>query len=316
MRGDFLVVRGLKKHFKLGTGPPVKAVDGIDFEVRRGETLGIAGESGSGKTTLARTVIRLYRPTAGDVLYEGRNVARSRESELGWLRRRVQMVFQDPLASLDPRMPAHDAVTEPLVLSGFDPRSRKDRAIELLEMVGLRRQLAGRYPHELSGGERQRVAIARALAMNPAMIIADEPVSSLDVSIRAQVLNLLQDLKERLGLTYIVISHDLSTLRHVSTTVLVMYRGTAVEVGSSEEIFSNPLHPYTESLVAAAPVPDPDAERVRPRLILPGETADRAELAAGCRVRTRCARALRRCADERPPFRDLGGGRRVACHLV
>lgn len=314
-----LKVRGLKKYFRVRgfrRAGMLKAVDGVDFDVSAGETLGVVGESGCGKTTLARTVIRLYRPTAGEIVYRGRDISRVPESELRWMRKEVQMIFQDPFASLNPRMTVNDIISEPLVLSGYGRERCKQRVQELLEMVGLNPEHANRYPHEFSGGQRQRIGIARALAMNPSMIIADEPVSALDVSIQAQIVNLLQNLQEKMGLTYVVIAHDLSMVRHISDRVMVMYLGKVVEIAPSDEIYSNPLHPYTQALMSAVPIPDPEVESQRQRVMLKGEVPSPIDPPPGCRLRPRCKRASKRCAEGEPRLRDAGGGHMVACHLL
>lgn len=314
-----LKVRGLKKYFRVGglrRAGMLKAVDGVDFDVSAGETLGVVGESGCGKTTLARTIIRLYRPTAGEIVYRGRDISRVPEAELRWMRKEVQMIFQDPFASLNPRMTVNDIISEPLVLSGYGRERCKEKVQELLKMVGLNPEHASRYPHEFSGGQRQRIGIARALAMNPSMIIADEPVSALDVSIQAQIVNLLQNLQEKIGLTYVVIAHDLSMVKHISDRVMVMYLGKVVEIARSDEIYSNPLHPYTQALMSAVPIPDPEVESQRQRLMLNGEVPSPIDPPPGCRLWPRCKRASKRCAEGEPRLCDAGGGHMVACHLL
>jgi len=325
-----LEVRELVVHFPLHRGllrrraGSVRAVDGVTFEVRAGETLGLVGESGSGKSTVARAVLRLEPPTSGSVLFDGEDLGAFAPPELRARRRRLQMVFQDPYASLNPRMSVGGAVREPLDIHGVGaPRDRRSRADELLERVGLDPRQATRYPHELSGGERQRVGIARALATSPRLIVADEPISALDVSIQAQIVNLLVDLKDDLGLTYLLIAHDLAMVRHVSDRVAVMYLGKLVETGTREDIFERALHPYTKALIAAIPVPDPGRESTRVRLPLGGEPPSPAAPPAGCRFHTRCPFATDRCWAEEPPLREVpveGRGtdgalpHLVACH--
>ncbi|MEV0587806.1 oligopeptide/dipeptide ABC transporter ATP-binding protein [Nonomuraea sp. NPDC050310] len=314
-------VRGLKVHFPIKKGVfvdkvvgHVRAVDGVDLDIRRGKTYGLVGESGCGKSTLGRAMLRLVEPTDGTVTFDGVEMRSLRPEPLRLLRRRLQMVFQDPLASLDPRQSVESILTEPLRTHAFKG-DHGARVRELLDVVGLPANAAGRYPHEFSGGQRQRVGIARAIALNPEMIIADEPVSALDVSIQAQIVNLLEDLQEQLGLTYVVVAHDLAVVRHVSDTIGVMYLGAIVEESSSDELYAEPLHPYTIALMSAIPIPDPEVEERRERILLTGDLPSPANIPPGCRFHTRCPfRQTTRCADEVPALREIRPGRKVACH--
>jgi peptide/nickel transport system ATP-binding protein len=319
---DVLVsVRGLKVHFRIRGGAllarttgHVYAVDGVDLEIRRGTTLGLVGESGCGKSTLGRAILRLAPVTEGSVWVDGVDVATLEGERLRQERQNMQMVFQDPLASLNPRQSIETILTEPLRAHGiaFDPATR---VRELLDKVGLPASAARKYPHEFSGGQRQRIGIARAIAMEPSFVIADEPVSALDVSIQAQVLNLLEDLQEELGLTYLVIAHDLAVVRHVSDEVAVMYLGGIVEQAGSDDLYSVPLHPYTKALMSAVPVPDPEVEERRERILLTGDLPSPSDPPRGCRFHTRCPfRQESRCDTERPELRELRPGHRVACH--
>jgi oligopeptide/dipeptide ABC transporter ATP-binding protein len=319
--GNLIEVRNLTKHFPLGAGlfgvggDAVRAVDGVSFTIRRGETFGLVGESGCGKSTTGRCILRLIEPTSGDVSFQGRDLLSLGSDELRRLRRDMQIIFQDPYSSLNPRMTAGQIVEEPLIVHRIgDRRGRRDRVAELFRLVGLEPEHAGRYPHEFSGGQRQRIGIARALALNPKFIVCDEPVSALDVSVQAQVVNLLQDLQEQLGLTYLFISHGLSVVEHISTRVGIMYLGKLVEVASSEEIFHNPLHPYTRALLSAIPVPDP--EHHRERLPLVGDIPAAIAPPSGCRFRTRCPIAEPRCADEEPELVEVSRDHFVACMVV
>ena len=295
----------------------VKAVDGVSFDVYRGETLGLVGESGCGKTTTGRTIIRLYEPTDGHVHFEGADLATVRGGPLRQMRRKMQMIFQDPYASLSPRMSVLGIVGEPMevhrVASG---KERKDRVAELLELVGLDPAFMNRYPHEFSGGQRQRIGLARSLALNPDLIICDEPISALDVSIQAQVVNLLEDLQAKLGLTYIFIAHDLSMVRHISNRVAVMYLGKIVELTDRDTLYSNPLHPYTQALLSAVPVPDPFIEEKRQRIILEGDLPSPANPPQGCNFNTRCPVAIDTCFEVEPEFIEVAPGHSCACHLV
>ncbi len=320
---DLLVVENLHKYFPIHAGVlsrhvgDVKAVDGIDFSIRKGETLGLVGESGSGKTTAGRVVLKLLPATDGKVLFEGHDVQAMGGSQVRALRRQMQIIFQDPYASLNPRMTVGDIVGEPLRIHGLASGSAVgDRVQELLRLTGLQPYHANRYPHEFSGGQRQRVGIARALAVNPKFIVADEPVSALDVSIQAQVINLLQDLQEQLGLTYLFIAHDLAVVRHISTRVAVMYVGKLMEIADRDELYDNPLHPYTQALLSAIPIPDPSVESRRKRIILTGDIPSPVNPPSGCRFHTRCPVAFARCKVEVPAFASYGNEHYAACHWV
>jgi oligopeptide transport system ATP-binding protein len=308
-----LEVEDLRVHFT-GQGATVKAVDGLSFSVARGRTLGLVGESGCGKSTTGYAVLQLIRPTAGRVVYAGSDLCTLEGSELRRMRRKLQIIFQDAHASLNPRMPIGDLIGEALDIHGLARgAARTPRIRELLDLVGLASHLIERYPHELSGGQAQRVAICRALAVEPELIICDEAVSALDVSIQAQIVNLLQDLQERLGLAYIFISHDLSVVRHVSDEVAVMYLGKIVEMASKEQIYTAPAHPYTKALLSAVPVPDPDIEISRQRTLLVGDLPNPADPPSGCRFRTRCPIAIAACAAVDPPPHVLGNGHWAKC---
>ncbi|RKQ89120.1 ABC transporter ATP-binding protein [Brockia lithotrophica] len=311
-------VKHLSKYFHLRRGQVLRAVHDVSFAIREGETFGLVGESGSGKSTVGRTVLRLYDRTAGEVLFDGRDVFALRGRDLLRYRREAQMIFQDPYASLNPRMMVMDIVAEGIDIHRLanTPAERRDRVYALLEAVGLTREHAFRFPHEFSGGQRQRIGIARALAVEPRFIVADEPISALDVSIQAQIVNLLYRLKEERGLTYLFIAHDLSMVRYLSDRIGVMYLGHLVEVAPSDELYRNPLHPYTRALLSAIPVPDPRVERTRERIVLSGEIPSPLHPPSGCPFRTRCPLAQPRCAEEPPPLREVAPGHFVACHFV
>ncbi|MED4582608.1 ATP-binding cassette domain-containing protein [Brevibacillus choshinensis] len=313
MAEHLVEVNGLKKHFTLGTGSTLKAVDGVSFSIRKGETLGLVGESGCGKSTLGRTLIRIYESTEGEALFQGKNVHQLSRKEAKQFNRDVQMIFQDPHASLNPRMKVGDIIAEGLEIHDLSRSDRTGRVVELLEQVGLRPEHVKRFPHEFSGGQRQRIGIARALAVDPQFIIADEPISALDVSIQAQVVNLLEDLQEDRGLTYLFIAHDLSMVKHISNRIGVMYLGKLVELAESFELYREPLHPYTQALLSSVPVPDPTAKRER--IVLQGDPPSPANLPSGCRFRTRCPHSMSECSAAEPLWKEAAPGRWVACHL-
>src|ERR1700716_640161 len=313
---ELVRVRGLVKHFPVeGSDDVVRAVDGVSFEILRGETLGLVGESGCGKSTAGRCLLRLIEPTEGDIQFEGCDVTAMGKSDLRQLRRQMQIIFQDPQASLNPRMKVGDIIAEPLVIHGIgDQTQRKERVAWLLGKVGLDADYMKRYSHEFSGGQLQRIGVARALALNPKLIVADEPVSALDVSVQAQVVNLLQDLQKEFGLTYLFISHGLAVVEHISTRVAVMYLGRIVEIAGAAELYLNPLHPYTLALLSAIPVPDPKVRR--DRVILKGDVPTSRNPPSGCRFRTRCPIAIDECARIDPELREITPGHSVACIRV
>jgi oligopeptide transport system ATP-binding protein len=318
-----LKVNNLVMHFPLTQGiifqrkvGAVQAVDGISFEVRKGETLGLVGESGCGKSTTGRAILQLYKPTSGEIVFQGKDLTKIPGGDMRKMRRHLQMIFQDPYASLNPRMTVGSIIAEPMQIHGLVSKGdRNKRVQELLQTVGLNPYFANRYPHEFSGGQRQRIGIARALAANPAFIVADEPVSALDVSIQAQIVNLLEDLQDQFGLTYLFIAHDLSVVKHISDRVAVMYLGKIVEMADRNDLYDNPLHPYTKALLSAVPIPDPVVERGRERIILSGDVPSPINPPSGCHFHTRCPYVMDVCKSIDPIFADQGGGHSVACHL-
>lgn len=321
---ELLRVENLKVHFPVITGiirrreiGRLRAVDGVSFSLRKGETLGLVGESGCGKSTTGLAVLKMQPITSGRILFEGNDLA-SQNTVKGEFRRRMQMVYQDPYGSLNPRMKVRDLVGEPLVVHRVthNRKAYEDRVAELLSIVGLLPYMADRYPHEFSGGQRQRIAIARALALEPALIICDEPVSALDVSIQAQVVNVLMDLQQRLGLAYLFVAHDLAVVRHISHRVAVMYLGRIVEIADRDSLYREPLHPYTQALLAAIPMADPVIEAARPRLVVSGEVPSAMNPPAGCRFHTRCPHVMDVCRSVDPALVEVAGGRSVACHLI
>ena len=322
--GDTLLeVNNLVMHFPLTKGivfqrqvGAVQAVDGVSFSVKKGETLGMVGESGCGKSTTGRALLQLYKPTAGEVNFHGKDLTKLDSGQMRKMRRYLQMIFQDPYASLNPRMTVGNIISEPMQIHNLVPKSeRNERVQELLETVGLNPYFANRYPHEFSGGQRQRIGVARALAANPEFIVADEPVSALDVSIQAQIVNLMEDLQEQFGLTYLFIAHDLSVVRHISDRIAVMYLGKIVELAPRDGLYDNPLHPYTKALLSAVPIPDPVIEKKRERIILTGDVPSPINPPSGCHFHTRCPYVMDVCKQEEPIFADQGSGHFVACHL-
>ncbi len=327
-REKLVEVINLKKYFVIGhqglfNQKPIhlKAVDDVSFDIYKGETLGLVGESGCGKSTIARTMIRLHEPTSGRVVFEGKDIVKMKHSALNLYRRNFQIIFQDPYASLNPRMTVGDIIAEPMTVFksrgqlGLSKNEIKDRVKELLNIVGLRSSFINRYPHEFSGGQRQRIGIARALALNPKLILCDEPVSALDVSIQSQIVNLLLELQEKFSLTYLFIAHDLSVVKHISNRVAVMYLGKIVEIANYKEIYDNPLHPYTKALLSAIPIPDPVKEKTRKRIILVGDVKYPAETFKGCKFYDRCFEHMDICKEKSPDLIDIGIDHKVACFL-
>ena len=318
---DLIQVNDLQMHFPVTKGivfqrqvGAVKAVDGVSFSIKKGETLGLVGESGCGKSTTGRAILQLYRPTAGSVLFQGQDLVKLKGEDLRRMRRKVQMIFQDPYASLNPRMTVGDIIGEPIKVHNLrQGKAVRERVQELLQLVGLNPYFINRYPHEFSGGQRQRIGIARALAVEPEFVVCDEPVSALDVSIQAQVINLLEDLQDRLGLTYLFIAHGLSVVKHISDRVAVMYLGKVVELAEGSKLYTMPMHPYTQALLSAVPIPDPRVEKRRKRIILEGDVPSPLNPPSGCHFHTRCPIVIDRCKVEEPPFADYGGGHFAAC---
>lgn len=318
---DILVeVKHLKEYFNISTGAfstkPLKAVDDVSFSIRRGETLGLVGESGCGKTTVGRTLLHLYKPTAGQIFFDGQEV--KTRKEIMEYRKKSAMVFQDPYSSLNPRMTVSDIIAEPLDVHKMyaDKKEREERVLELMAKVGLNSEHANRYAHEFSGGQRQRIGIARAMAMKPQFVVCDEPVSALDVSIQAQVINMFDELQEQMGLTYLFIAHDLLVVRHISDRIAVMYLGKMVELADADEIYNHPLHPYTQCLMSAVPLPDPQKARENKRIVLSGDIPSPLNAPSGCPFRTRCPYATEACAQSMPEFQEVSSGHFVACHRV
>ncbi|MSS44251.1 ATP-binding cassette domain-containing protein [Anaerosalibacter bizertensis] len=316
-KNTLLVARDLKKYFDIGRGQVVKAVDGISFSIKEGETLGLVGESGCGKSTVGRTIVGLYDATDGEVIFDGMNVGELDKKEKKHFTRKAQMIFQDPYASLNPRMTITDIIGEGIDIHElYEGKERQKRIYDLLEVVGLSREHASRFPHEFSGGQRQRIGIARALAIEPRFIVCDEPISALDVSIQAQVVNLLEDLQDDLGLTYLFIAHDLSMVKHISDRIAVMYLGAMVELADSHDLYEQPLHPYTQALLSAVPIPDPDIEKSRQRIILEGDVPSPINPPPGCKFQGRCKYVQPICREVAPEFKEKGKNHFVACHVV
>lgn len=321
-KDTLIEVKNLSKFFNINKGifskntSYVKAVDDVSFSIKKGETLGLVGESGCGKTTTGRTLLKLYEPTAGEIIYDGKDIAKLNPKDMLPYRRKMQMIFQDPYASLNSRMTVGDIIAEPIEIHKLMNKNEKlERVQYLLNRVGLNPDHASRYPHEFSGGQRQRIGIARALAVQPQFIVCDEPISALDVSIQAQVVNMLEDLQDDLGLTYLFIAHDLSMVKHISNKIGVMYLGKLVEIAESNELYKNPLHPYTKALLSAIPVPDPDMAAENKRIMLEGEIPSPIDPPPGCRFRNRCRYAKPICSEVQPELKDMGGEHKVACHL-
>lgn len=322
-QAPILEVRNLVKYFPIYKGAlfkrkvgQVHAVDGVSFSVYPGETLGLVGESGCGKSTTARTIVRLQSPTSGEILFQGKDLSTLKNAEMRRMRQDIQMIFQDPYASLNPRMRVGEVLKEPLKEHDIthDPKELERRALRMLELVGLDPEFMNRFPHEFSGGQRQRIGIARALMLEPSLIICDEPISALDVSVQAQIVNLLEDLQKELGLSYLFVAHDLSMIRHISRRVAIMYLGVLVEIGECDDIYTNPMHPYTQAFLASVPIPDPKIQKNRGKSSLEGEIPSAIAPPSGCRFRTRCRFACERCSKERPEMREMTPGHWVACH--
>ncbi len=313
-------IKDLKQYFPINTGlfrsKPLKAVDGVSFDISKGETLGLVGESGCGKTTVGRTILNLYKPTGGEIWYDGKEI--KTRSDIKEFRKKATMVFQDPYSSLNPRMTVSDIIGEPLDVHKLysSKKERTEKILQFMDYVGLNSEHAARYAHEFSGGQRQRIGIARSLAVNPDFIVCDEPVSALDVSIQAQVINMFDELQEKLGLTYLFIAHDLLVVRHISDRIAVMYLGHIVELASAAEIYDHPLHPYSKSLLSAVPVPDPKIARANKRIVLSGDIPSPLNAPSGCPFRTRCQYATDKCAESMPEFKEVSNGHFVACHRM
>ena len=317
---NLIEIKHLKEYFNINVGflktKPLKAVDDVSFTIKRGETLGLVGESGCGKTTVGRTILNLYKPTSGEIIYDGKPI--KTRADIKEFRKKATMVFQDPYSSLDPRMTVSDIIAEPLDIHKMytDKAKRRERILELMEYVGLNSEHASRYAHEFSGGQRQRIGIARSLAVEPEFIVCDEPVSALDVSIQAQVINMFDELQDKLGLTYLFIAHDLLVVRHISDRIAVMYLGKMVELADAKEIYDHPQHPYSKSLLSAVPVPDPKTARENKRIVLSGDIPSPLNAPSGCPFRTRCVHATEKCAEAMPELREISPGHFAACHLL
>ncbi|KXH80695.1 ABC transporter ATP-binding protein [Sporosarcina sp. HYO08] len=318
MNENLVEIKDLKKHFNINKQSTLKAIDGISFSIKKGETLGLVGESGCGKSTVGRTITQIYEPTSGEVIFDQKPVhSKESKAERKQKKQDMQMIFQDPYSSLNPRMTVMEIISEGLLIhsSELSVAEREKKVNELLELVGLNKKHAQRYPHEFSGGQRQRIGIARALAVEPKFIVADEPIAALDVSIQAQIVNLLKKLQQEKGLTYLFIAHDLSMVKYISDRIAVMYLGKIVELTDSEELYEKPLHPYSEALLSAIPLPDPDLERTRKQIVLKGDVPSPIDIPSGCRFRTRCPKAMDVCSKLEPEFKEAEAGHYVACHL-